>query len=411
MGQKLNQRFDETSLTRSKLTGSTDAVTGYTRKLTYGQLANWILSEIEAQVNHNNILNRGSISHSLLDSFYASKAQPLGLASLDAGGKVPVSQLPSSIMQYQGTWDADTNTPSLADGTGDAGDVYIVNVDGTHDFGSGNISFNIGDWAIYNGTIWEKSDNTDAVTSVFGRQGAVTAQAGDYTTDQITEGTKKFSFWGENSGNIFYNSGKVGIGTTNPLEIFHIGIDNPTILLGDELDVVNNALLGVAKDSNFHVTGTNPGDLAIRPKATGDIVFGATSTADATGIEIARFKANGNFGFGVTDPRSKLDVDGVITNEPTYPAQETNVIGSLTVDFAHNVHRNLTLAGDITLSALNSIGSRGQKLTIVPNGHEVLLGTGFVQDGANFDSASTEVTVWLFCYSATKIGVIFINRA
>jgi hypothetical protein len=34
--------------------------------------------------------------------------------------------------------------------------------------------------------------NTDAVTSVFGRTGAVTAQSGDYTTTQVTEGTNLY---------------------------------------------------------------------------------------------------------------------------------------------------------------------------------------------------------------------------
>jgi hypothetical protein len=35
-------------------------------------------------------------------------------------------------------------------------------------------------------------DNTDAVTSVFGRTGVVTAQSGDYTTTQVTEGTNLY---------------------------------------------------------------------------------------------------------------------------------------------------------------------------------------------------------------------------
>lgn len=109
-----------------------------------------------------------------------------GVATLDPGGKVPTSQLPSSIMQYQGTWNAATNTPTLADGTGDAGDVYIVNVAGTQNLGSGNITFGVGDWVIYNGSIWQKADNSDAVASVFGRLGAITAEAGDYIAAQVS---------------------------------------------------------------------------------------------------------------------------------------------------------------------------------------------------------------------------------
>lgn len=115
-----------------------------------------------------------------------------GVATLDSGGKVPVTQLPSSIMQYQGTWNASTNTPTLADGSGDAGDVYIVSVAGTQNLGSGNITFGVGDWVIYNGTVWQKSDNTDAVSSVFGREGAVTAQTSDYDAEQIDFDTTEF---------------------------------------------------------------------------------------------------------------------------------------------------------------------------------------------------------------------------
>lgn len=96
----------------------------------------------------------------------ANVGSPNGIASLDGGGKVPISQLPASIMEYKGIWDASSNTPTLADGTGDAGDTYRVSVAGTQNLGSGSITFDVGDYVIYNGTIWQKSDTTDAVASV-----------------------------------------------------------------------------------------------------------------------------------------------------------------------------------------------------------------------------------------------------
>src|SRR5690606_5191480 len=80
-----------------------------------------------------------------------------GVATLDATGKVPLAQLPSMGMQYKGTWDASTNTPTLADGLGTEGDFYRVIVPGTVDFGSGNISFTVGDDVIYNGSVWERA--------------------------------------------------------------------------------------------------------------------------------------------------------------------------------------------------------------------------------------------------------------
>lgn len=109
----------------------------------------------------------------------ANKGQANGYASLDSGGKVPVTQLPHSIMQYQGTWNAATNSPALADGSGDTGDVYRVTVGGSRNLGSGSITFDVGDYAIYNGTVWEKSDTTDAVASVNGYTGNVSLNKSD----------------------------------------------------------------------------------------------------------------------------------------------------------------------------------------------------------------------------------------
>jgi len=109
-----------------------------------------------------------------------------GVASLDSNGLVPASQLPVSAMEFKGNWNASTNSPTLADGVGNSGDVYRVSVAGTRNLGSGSIDWAIGDWVLYNGSIWQKGDNTDSVASVFGRSGVVTPQSGDYNASQVT---------------------------------------------------------------------------------------------------------------------------------------------------------------------------------------------------------------------------------
>jgi hypothetical protein len=73
---------------------------------------------------------------------------------------------------YQGVWNASTNTPTLASGTGTKGYYYVVSVAGTTNL-DGITDWKIGDWAIFNGTTWDKVDNTDAVSSVNGFTGAV----------------------------------------------------------------------------------------------------------------------------------------------------------------------------------------------------------------------------------------------
>lgn len=109
----------------------------------------------------------------------SSVGQASGVAGLDSNGRVPVTQLPNSIMEFQGQWNASTNSPTLANGTGNAGDVYRVNVAGAVNFGAGSISFDVGDWVMYSGSIWQKSDTTDAVTTVAGRTGDIVLTVSD----------------------------------------------------------------------------------------------------------------------------------------------------------------------------------------------------------------------------------------
>lgn len=93
---------------------------------------------------------------SAINEIIGLKGQPNGFASLDADGRIPFSQLPESAVSYKGEWNAETNTPPLADGTGDVGDMYYVSEGGTQNLGSGDITFLTGDRIIYNGTVWQK---------------------------------------------------------------------------------------------------------------------------------------------------------------------------------------------------------------------------------------------------------------
>ena len=155
---------------------------------------NYVDSRDTLLSNRIGALESDPVTKNYVDSAVGSKVSTsdvgVSVASL-VGGKVPSSQLPNSIMEYQGTWNASTNTPTLANGAianaaDDAGHVYRVSVAGTVNFGAGNISFDVGDYAILNyNLIWEKSDTTDAVSSVAGRTGDVTLSStdlSDFTT-------------------------------------------------------------------------------------------------------------------------------------------------------------------------------------------------------------------------------------
>lgn len=110
-----------------------------------------------------------------LDLKLDSSEVGVSVASLDGSGKVPVAQLPSAIMEFKGAWNAATNTPALADGTGNTGDVYRVSVAGTW----GSVQFFVGDFVIYSGSVWQRSPAADGVVSVNGYQGEVTLTKSD----------------------------------------------------------------------------------------------------------------------------------------------------------------------------------------------------------------------------------------
>lgn len=104
-----------------------------------------------------------------------------GLAELDGSGKVPVAQLPDSVfggLDYQGTWNASTNTPTLTATPLAAGAFYKVSVAGTTSLG-GVDDWGVGDWIISDGTTWQKVDNSELVTSVAGRTGDVVLEIAD----------------------------------------------------------------------------------------------------------------------------------------------------------------------------------------------------------------------------------------
>ncbi len=99
-----------------------------------------------------------------------------GLATLDATSKIPVAQIPSSVvgaLNYQGAWNASTNSPALASGVGTKGFYYKVSTTGATTI-DGVSQWNTGDLISFDGTTWDKIDGlASEVLSVAGRTGAV----------------------------------------------------------------------------------------------------------------------------------------------------------------------------------------------------------------------------------------------
>jgi hypothetical protein len=68
-----------------------------------------------------------------------------------------VSSIVNAIgaLNYKGTWDASTNTPTITSGVGTKGDYYVVSVAGTTTV-DGISLWGIGDWIVFNGSVWQR---------------------------------------------------------------------------------------------------------------------------------------------------------------------------------------------------------------------------------------------------------------
>src|SRR6056300_12865 len=91
---------------------------------------------------------------------YVAAPTTYKLAPLNSGtNKIDATYLPTSGDTPKGEWNANTNSPALADGSGTAGDYYDVTVAGSQDLGSGSIAYTVGDVVKYDGATWYKIDS------------------------------------------------------------------------------------------------------------------------------------------------------------------------------------------------------------------------------------------------------------
>jgi hypothetical protein len=125
-----------------------------------------------------------------------NKGQNGGYAGLDATGKVPLNQMPQSVLGanvYQGTWNAATNSPTIPPAAlANQGWYWVVSVGGTTNI-DGISTWAPGDWIISNGTAWERIINIDSVSSVNAMTGAVVvtkSHVGLANVDNTSDATK-----------------------------------------------------------------------------------------------------------------------------------------------------------------------------------------------------------------------------
>lgn len=276
---------------------------------------------------------------------------------------------------YLGTWNANTNTPTIANGTGTAGQFYIVTVAGTWN----SITFAVGDQVYYNGTIWQRIPSSFtlpvATASVLGGVKISTGLTIDAT------------------GNL-----SVSYGTTST-----------TAATGDHAHTFGGDVSGSGG------TGTISMTLATVNSNVGQFT---KVTVNAKGLVTAAENPTTLAGYGITDVYTETESDaryvalsGSYSNPTWITALSYSKLTNVPSTFApaaHTLdsHSNVTITSNLAGEVLKWNGTAWVNNTLAEAGIQAILGgTGLVlstagvityitDNSSNWNTAFTERNRW-----------------
>ncbi len=272
-------------------------------------------------------------------------------------------------LNYKGTWNADTNTPTLASGVGVQGDYYVVSVSGSTDL-DGTTNWGVGDWAAFNGSIWERLEGgadgnfvnlsvsneatfPDNAKAIFG-DGSDLQIYSDGTDSYITEGT---------AGNFLIQGATIKLQTGNGAKDYLVASPSAEVTL-----YYDNAAKLATTSTGIDVTGdivlgdNNP-TITLNDGSVTNLQHLITSSSDRLIIAAD----NNNVSAG-----SKIEfyVDGTKYSEVTPTG--IDVTGSVTAEIASAGARS-TLA---TFTNTASLAAGAQATIQLKNGGQSAFITG-----------------------------------
>ena len=386
---------------------------------TYGNAARTITQTVDQQGRLTNIFDQPiAIANTQVSGLGTASTKDAGIANgvatLDGSGTVPISQLPAAVLgalTYQGTWNASTNTPTLTSSVGTKGYYYVVNVAGTTNL-NGITDWQIGDWAVFNGSVWQKIDNTDAVTSVNGYTGTVVLT----NTDISGFGTMST----QNANAVAITGGTINgatVGASNPAAVTGTTITAATGFvsenylglpsLGGNLKTnagtsllnwdgggsgnvnINGGLNANPANKNVSIAPTGTGTATINPATTGamdNMVIGATTPKAITGTTVTATTFSGSGASLTSIPNSALVNSAITINGVSTALGGSALVGTVT-SVAATAGTGISVTGSpITTSGTLNITNTAPDQTVV-----MTSGTGISVTGTypNFTVTNT----------------------
>ena len=296
-----------------------------------------------------------------------------GVATLDSGGQVPLSQLPPlGDLNYQGAWNASTNTPTLTSSVGTKGYYYVVSVAGTTNL-NGITDWQVSDWAVFNGSVWQKIDNTDSVTSVNGKTGTVVLTATDVGAVSSVSGTgtvSGISLSGTvtSTGNLTLGgsldlSSPPVIGGTTPNTITGSTINANTKVVSPDFyaqSVLGGNLRTYTGTSLLNWDGGGSGNVTINGgllanPANKNVSLAPTGTGSVT-VNPATVGAIDNMVIGATTPKAITGTTVTATTFSGSGASLTSIPNSALVNSSITINGNATaLGGSVSVGTVTSV--------------------------------------------------------
>jgi hypothetical protein len=260
---------------------------------------------------------------------------------------------------YKGTWDASTNTPTLTSGVGNKGDYYVVSVAGTTNL-DGITDWQVNDIALFNGSVWQKIDNTDAVLSVNGKTGVVVLGPTDVGA-------------APNTAFVVAGTGLTGGGQLT---------GNVTVALADT--AVSAGTYGSATqvsqvtiDAQGRITSASNVSIAISNAAVSGL--GTMSTQNADNVAITGGNVTGIIGNVTTAIPNGSVTNALLENSTATLGNTTITLGSATTTVGNLTLDNVIVgSGEITanISVTNTTDAGAtfatSSLPLVPEGYVVI---------------------------------------
>jgi hypothetical protein len=287
---------------------------------------------------------------------------------------------------YKGTWNASTNTPSLASGVGTTGWYYIVNVAGSTNL-DGITDWNVGDWAIFDGTAWQQVDNTDAVVSVNGFTGAVSL-----TTSNISEGT-----------NLYYTDARARASNSAGTGISY----NSTT--GVITNSAPDQVVSLSGAGTTSISGTYPNfTITSNDQYVGTVTsVGITESAAALNITGSPVTTSGNINIGFAGTSSQYVAgDGSLGTLPSLTGYVPYTGATNDVNIgAKNYYGNSYFNG------FTSISASGTTYTLTINSAPVILVNGSGGQTIKLPDATTLPAGTIFSFNNNQSsGAILVNN-